>query len=229
MVFFANVTVFGSSLCRCSCRERKFLVMYASSRTIVLDSRYCSFRFRILNGSLESARVDLEYQLHQLQQQDRWVFLVRYRDQTAYFISADNYDPEPAFEITRNGMTLGVHEHPSRTIGVFKKETVDILLKESGEDVIPNGGVSVEGVDGELICSGDGDFVISGSQRSDGRKVSRWIEDDCVRNADVLCQAGITLSSMYAYFTVLKLNQGLRVRPSWHRKIIISSLPFLSN
>ncbi|CAM6118661.1 unnamed protein product [Calypogeia fissa] len=133
----------------------------------------------------------LRQQLQDLQQEGHWEFLVMYRGEAAYFISSESWDQESAFEISRNGSSLGVDEVPSRFIAVVTKKMVDLLLEENGEGVNLEGGVSVQGVDGQLIRSGDGDFVISGSGAvSPVRKVSRWIEDECVRNADILCAAG---------------------------------------
>ncbi|CAM6100932.1 unnamed protein product [Calypogeia fissa] len=155
--------------------------------------------FKVFFRNAESViRMDkLTQELQDLQQENHWEFMVMYRGHAAFFMSSESWDQDVAFEISRKGMSLGVDEVNSRFIALVPKKMVDMLVEENGEegrDLLlggDGGGVYVEGVDGQLIRSGDGDFVISGSgSTSPARKMSRWIEEECVWNADVLCAAG---------------------------------------
>ncbi|CAM6104436.1 unnamed protein product [Calypogeia fissa] len=161
--------------------------VYLKGDVLIIDP----FKIFFMNPKSGVRRRMLLRQLQELQQEGHMEFLVMYRGCPAYFICSEMWDQDAAFEISRSGTSLGVDEVPSRFIAVVTKKMVDLLGEENGEGLRLEGGVPVKDVDGQLIRSGDGDFVISGSgATSPVRKVSRWIEDECVHVADVLCATG---------------------------------------
>lgn len=150
------------------------------------------FLYRFLLSVLRLDVDDLLQQLLELQHEGHWEFRTVCRGEVVYFISSESWDEDVAFEISRNGTSLGVAQVPSRMIAVVTKKLLDLLLKENGEEGAKlTGGVSVQGVDGQLIRSGDGDFIVTRSgATAHVRKVSRWIEDECILDADILCATG---------------------------------------